>query len=219
MRAEGLGCLRWKGVAVEFVILYLLVNIAAGALACFMGKRLFYLMLGVIVFLGVFNIGLSATGGDPVALGVAAVLGLVAALLSKFAYKAGVFLVGFAAGAALGFLAGMLVPGAVVLLWAIMLAVGALVGLAALRWCDLFVRIGTAYTGATFLASNALAAVLAFPQLAACAVPGDALATFDELSTYIGGPFSEAFARPMLVATLVLAVVGVIVQGHTRVNE
>ena len=203
----------------EFVILYLVVNVGAGALACFMGKRLFYLMLGVIVFLGVFNIGLSATEGSPASLAIAAVLGILAALLSKFAYKAGVFLVGFAAGAALGFIVGMLAPEAAAYLWVIMLVAGALVGLAAVRWCDLFVRIGTAYTGATFIASNALAAVLAFPRLAACAVPGDALATFDALSGFIGGAFSAAYATPVLVATVVLAIAGVVVQGHTKVNE
>ena len=37
----------------ELVIAYLLVNIAVGAVACFFGKRLFYIMLAAIVFLAV----------------------------------------------------------------------------------------------------------------------------------------------------------------------
>ena len=208
-----------KGIIVEFVILYLLVNIAAGALACFLGKRLFYIMLGVLVFLGVFNIGLTATDGSPASFAIAAVVGIIAALLSKFAYKAGVFLVGFVAGAALGFIVGMLVPEASAYLWVIMLLAGVLVGLAAVRWCDLFVRIGTAYTGATFIASNAVAAVTAFPLLAKVAVPGDALATFDALSTFIGSEVSAAYATPIFILTLALAIAGVIVQGHTKVNK
>ena len=32
----------------EFVVVYLLVNILVGAAACFFGKRLFFLMLGAL---------------------------------------------------------------------------------------------------------------------------------------------------------------------------
>ena len=94
----------------EFVILYLLVNIAAGAAACFFGKKLFYVLLGVLVFIGVFNVALGSTDASPVSLAIGAALGVVAALLSKYAYKAGVFIVGLLAGAALGFIVTMLLP-------------------------------------------------------------------------------------------------------------
>ncbi len=196
-----------------YVLLYLLVNIAVGAVACFFGKKVFYLALGTLVFLGVLNIGLTATDGSTASLVIAVILGIVAALLSKFAYKAGVFLVGAVAGAALGFVATLLLPAeAMDYLGIIMLVAAALAGLAAVRWCDLFVRLGTAYTGATFIASNVLAAALAFARLLELAAPDDALATFDALSAYIGGDFSTAHATEILVATLVLTVAGVIVQ-------
>lgn len=201
----------------EFVILYLLVNIAVGALACFAGKRLFYIMLGALVFLGVLNIGLSSTDGSAASIVIAVVLGIVAALLSKYVYKAGVFLVGAVAGAALGFVVGMLMPAEMNAYLGVIMAVAALlVGLAALRWCDLFVRLGTAYTGSTFMVSNVLAAVLAFSALAELAVPGDALATFNALSSYIGGDFSTLYATPILVGTIVLTIVGAIVQKRSE---
>ena len=201
----------------EFVILYLLVNIAVGALACFAGKRLFYIMLGALVFLGVLNIGLSSTDGSAASIVIAVVLGIVAALLSKYVYKAGVFLVGAVAGAALGFVVGMLMPAEMNAYLGVIMAVAALlVGLAALRWCDLFVRLGTAYTGSTFMVSNVLAAVLAFNALAELAVPGDALATFNALSSYIGGDFSALYATPILIGTIVLTIVGAIVQKRSE---
>ena len=201
----------------EFVIVYLLVNIAAGAVACFFGKRLFYVVLGLLVFLGVFNIALSSTNGSALSFVIAAVLGVVAALLSKFVYRAGVFLVGFAAGAALGFVATMLLPQeAGDFLGVIMVVAGLLLGLAAARWSDLAVRVGTAWTGASFVVPNVLAAALAFGSLAALAVPGDATATFDALSTYIGGEFTSAYSTPVLVGTLVLTVAGVVVQAHQK---
>ncbi len=201
----------------EFVILYLLVNIAVGALACFAGKRLFYIMLGALVFLGVLNIGMSSTDGSAASIVIAVVLGIVAALLSKYVYKAGVFLVGAVAGAALGFVVGMLMPQEMSAYLGVIMAVAALlVGLAALRWCDLFVRLGTAYTGSTFVVSNVLAAALAFGALVELAVPGDALGTFNALSSYIGGEFSALYATPILVGTIVLTIVGAIVQKRSE---
>ena len=201
----------------ELVLVYLLVNIAAGALACFFGKRLFYVVLGLLVFLGVFNIALSSTEGSALSFAIAAVLGVVAALLSKFVYKAGVFLVGFAAGAALGFVATMLLPEeAGDFLGVIMVVAGLLLGLAAYRWSDLAVRLGTAWTGATFVVPIVLAAALAFPALLELVVPGDATGTFDALSAYIGGDFSAAYGTEILVGTLALAVVGSVVQAHQK---
>ena len=201
----------------EFVILYLLVNIAAGAAACFFGKRLFYVLLGVLVFIGVFNVALGSTDASPVSLAIGAVLGVVAALLSKYAYKAGVFIVGLVSGAALGFIVTMLLPQeATDYLGVIMVVTGVLLGLAAVRWADAAVRFGTAWAGSSFLVPNVLATVLAFGQLAACAVPGDALATFDSLTAFVGGDFAAAYATPILVGTIALTVVGSIVQTRTE---
>lgn len=197
----------------EFVILYLLVNIAVGAIACFMGKKLFYVMLGALVFLGVFNIGMSTSDGSPVSLIVALVLGAVAALLSKYAYKAGVFLIGCAAGAALGFIVSLFLPQEYAGYSMVVLALAAiLLGLAALKWCDFFVRVGTAYTGATFVVPNVLAAVLAFGELTALAVPADSLATFNALSDYIANDFASLYGTPIFLGTLILTIAGSIVQ-------
>lgn len=202
----------------EFVIVYLLVNILAGAAACFFGKRLFFVMLGALVFLGVFNLALGATDASPVSLVVAAALGVTAALLSKYAYKVAVFLAGFVAGAALGFLVAMLFADQLSnYLGLVMVIAGVLVGLAGARWSDMIVRWGTAWTGATFVVPNVLVAALAFGSLAERAVPGDAMATFDALSGFIGGEFAAAYGTPILVGTVVLAVAGAIVQ--TKVHD
>lgn len=199
----------------EFVVIYLLVNVIVGAAACFFGKKLFYLMLGLLVFLGVFNVALSSTDGSVLSYVIGAVLGVAAALLSKYVYKAGVFLVGFLAGAALGFVVTMLLPqDASNFLGVIMVVAGLLLGLAAARWTDLAVRLSTAWSGASFLVPNVLAAVLAFGSLTALAVPGDATGTFGALSSYIGGDFSSAYGTPILVGTIALAIVGSIVQSR-----
>ena len=197
----------------ELVIVYLLVNVLAGAAACFFGKKLFFWMLGALVFLGVFNVALGATEASPVSLVIAAVLGVVAALLSKYAYKAGVFLIGCAAGAALGFMVSLFLPQEYAGYSMVVLALAAiLLGLAALKWCDFFVRVGTAYTGATFVVPNVLAAVLAFGELTALAVPADSLATFNVLSDYIANDFASLYGTPIFLGTLILTLAGSIVQ-------
>ena len=199
----------------ELVIAYLLVNIAVGAVACFFGKRLFYIMLAAIVFLGVLNVGLAATDGSALSLFIAVVLGIAAAFLSKYAYKAGVFLTGFAAGASLGFIVALLVQEASAYLGIVVIVAGLIAGLAAVRWCDFFVRLGTAYAGSTFVASNALAGALAFDRLVRLADTADPLGTFQALSAYIGGSFSAAHGSALLAGTLVLTIVGAVVQRRT----
>ena len=87
-----------------------------------------------------------------------------------------------------------------------------LLGLAALKWCDFFVRVGTAYTGATFVVPNVLAAVLAFGELTALAVPADSLATFNALSDYIANDFASLYGTPICLGTLILTLAGSIVQ-------
>lgn len=199
----------------ESVLFYLAINVVLGGAACFFGRRLFFVFLGAIVFLGALNLGLGASEGGSASLPVALVLGVVAALLSKFFYRVGVFLVGFVAGAALGAVGAMaLMPeGASQYLGVIALVAGLVVGALAVFSSDLAVRLGTAYAGAAFVAGNLLAAALSFGELAARVVPGDFMASFDALSTYVTGEFSAANATAVLVVTVILTVMGFLAQG------
>lgn len=202
----------------ELVALYLAVYILVGLAACFFGKRLFFAVMGLLVFFGALSVGLGSGDGSTGSVVVALVLGVAAALLSKFVYRAGVFLVGFVAGVALGFfLAMMFLPqDATSYLGPIVLVAGLVVGTVAAMCSDVAVRLGTAYAGATFAASNLLAAVLSFGALTELAVPGDVEATFNALSTYVTGDFSAANATAVLVATIVLTVAGFMYQSKSE---
>lgn len=199
----------------EYAIAYLLTNVAVGAVVCLFGRRLFFVALGLLTFLYVINIG---SGGSAASVAVAVVLGVLAALLSKFAYRAAVFVVGMLAGAALGFVLGtLLLPvEAADYLGVLSLVAGVVVGLLATRFSDTAVRLGTAWSGASLAAPCLLAAALALGRLAELAVPGDAAASFDALGAYVNGPFMAAYSLPVLVATVVLAVVGFVVQGRHK---
>lgn len=201
----------------ELVIAYLAINIAVGLVACFFGKKLFYLMLGLLVFLGVFSIATSSADSSALSFVIAAVLGVAAALLSKYVYKAGVFLVGFVAGAALGFILTMLLPSeAGSFLWVIVLVAGLLVGLTAVRWSDLAIRLGTAWAGASFAVPSMVAAATAFPKMTELVVAGDANATFSALSKFIEGDLAAASGTAILVGTIVLTVIGAVVQSRQK---
>ena len=201
----------------ELVIVYLLVNVLVGLAACFFGKKLFYLMLGLLVFLGVFSLATANADNSALSFVIAAVLGVVAALLSKYVYKAGVFLVGFVAGAALGYVVTALMPSeAANFLWVIVLVAGLLVGLAAVHWSDLAVRLGTAWTGASFAVPSALAAATAFPEMSELVVSENANATFSALSKFIEGDFASANGTMIFVCTIVLAAVGAFVQSRQK---
>lgn len=204
-------------VGVQLLAAYLLANVVAGLVACFFGRRLFFLMLGALVFLGVLNATLGATDASPASLALAIVLGVAAALLSKFAYRAAVFLLGLGAGAGLGLAVAALLPqDAAGLQPLVALGTGVLVGLLGVRWSDAVVRWGTAWAGAGLVVPNALAAALSMDALLARVVPGDALATFDALSGFVGGEFAAAYGTPILVGTVALAVAGALVQSRSR---
>ena len=69
--------------------------------------------------------------------------------------------------------------------------------------------------GRPTIATNGLALLTKWVALADIAMPGYPAETFEELSAYISGPFSEANAQTLLIATIVLTIAGVIVQKKT----
>lgn len=198
----------------EVALLYLIVSVLVGALACFYGRRLFFVMLGLLVFVNVFDAMLASAGATEGALVVAALAGVAAALLSRFAYRVGAFLVGFVAGLTLATLlcAALLPVGASVPVWVVALVAGVLVGLLAMRFSDVAVALATAWSGASMLVPSLLATTLAGDSVAALAVPGDVMATLDAVSAYVSGAFTAAHSSEVLVGTVVLAVAGAVFQ-------
>lgn len=208
----------------QYLALFLLVNLAVGVLACFFGRRLFYLALGAIAFLAVLGLGLNAPDPSPTTVAVAVVAGVVAALLSKFFYKAGVFISGALAGLALGVLLlvwslagaepfaaeGGAALSAVVL---VVCAVG--VGALAVAFSDLAIRATTAVSGASLVVGTVTAALFCQAELQAAVVPGDAVATIGAAQLVVDQAGAAVSPVATGVAVLALAVAGFVVQGRT----
>ena len=200
------------------IIIYLLISLALGAVSCFFGKKIFFTMLAATVFFNVFK-AMLARGHDgvwPLVLAVAA--GVLAALLAKFLYKTGVFLIGFVAGAGLGLLlCGFLPAGATTLRWVIVLAVAVVAGVCAIKWCNLFIMLATAYNGASLLAVPLLFFVVDIRRLLDFFVGEEA--TVSHLNSYLTGSFSTENAALILVVTILLAAAGFFYQwksAHRR---
>lgn len=191
------------------VIIYLLISLAIGALSCFFGKKFFFVMLAATVFFNVYKLVISkgGSGFGMVILAIAA--GVIAAILAKFLYRTGVFLIGFVAGAGLGaLLCGFLPETVLNYRWVVILAVALVIGVCAIKWCNLFMMLATAYSGATLLALPLSFLIMDITRLREFFTGANA--TVEHLNGYLHGAFSTDAknATLILVFTIVLTVCG-----------
>lgn len=136
------------------LIAYLVFTLLAGVIVCFFGKALYFpiLMLGTFLSSLAGFIGQYGATWKGVLLGV--IVGGLLALLVRFVYKAGVFLTGSIGGAVVGLLLAILLPESIrPFTWGIVAACALLFGICAVKWCDLFIMLGTALQGGSLVAS------------------------------------------------------------------
>lgn len=191
-----------------WICTYLAVSILLGVAACFWGEKLYFPLLSIGAFLATFpyfnvRYGIN-TRGVLISLG----LGVLAALLARTFYKFGVFLIGMAGGAALGLLLsgflGGIDPGAKL---AIILGIAIIIGICAVRWCELFIMLSTAFSGAALIAAPITAICLNFRTLQNY-VRTDAINTMIALDEYINSDFTEQHAPLLLTASIMIGLIG-----------
>lgn len=195
------------------IYLYISISVLLGCISCFFGKKFYFPILMLTVFASVVAAGFT-TFGFTWKVGVISVLvGGVAALLSKFFYKLGVFLLGGVLGAASGLmLASFLPPVVEKYHWAVVAALALVLAMCAVKWCDLFIITSTAYNGASLIATPILFMVIEFRNLNNFVYADGMLSTMANLNQYLGSAFSEHNAPYLLIGTLIVAVAGFIVQ-------
>ena len=112
------------------------VVLYTGCLSCFFGKRLYFPILMFTVWFTVMSAGLGLFGANWQVAAASAIAGLALALLARFLYKLGVFLLGCLLGAGAGLLLASLLPsGGGSYRWAPALALALVSGVCAVRWC------------------------------------------------------------------------------------
>lgn len=180
-----------------------IVLVGGGLLACFLGYRLFRIVLAIYGFIlgALFGSSLAAATNTAMLVAAALVGGILGALVLLFAYFVGVALIGAGLGALVVNLVWTQVGGdpspLVVILVAVLGAIGAL------AFQRYVIIIGTSFGGAWTAIIGALA-LLGHRGARAAARAGD---------VWVVSPFApDANAPWTLGAWLVLAVIGTIVQ-------
>lgn len=195
------------------VVLYTAASLLVGCLSCFFGKRLYFPILMFTVWFTVMSAGLGLFGANWQVAAASAIAGLALALLARFLYKLGVFLLGCLLGAGAGLLLASLLPsGGGSYRWAPALALALVSGVCAVRWCGVFIMAATAYNGASAIATPLCFLALEAPRLGGYTGGGGAAAAIAGLDGYLHGPFAAQNAQLLLACTLVLAAAGFAVQ-------
>lgn len=190
------------------IVTYLLGSVVLGTLICFWGKKLYFPFLMGTVFLLVTAAEVAKGGMNEKSLLLALAAGAAAAILAKAAYRFGAFLVGAAGGATLGLLVSAILPAAALPYRGTIAAAAALItGVCAVRWCDIFLMVSTAYSGAVLIAAPLCFLAMKWNSLPDFVYADGALSTMQHLGQYLANGFAEQNWW-LLAATLTITIWG-----------
>ena len=199
-----------------FLFAYLAVIVAVGLLICFKGRDLFRPAVAVVSFVAVYMIVSSAVGNDRNGMITAALAGLVAALLTGFVLKLGVFILGILGGVVAGSALQQFVPIDLEHSRILFIAVCAIIfGLIAVKFLNVMISACTALSGAPLVT-----APCTFLLLNAKTLHTYVGHTYDETIRHINeelfGSLQANHGGIVLGAAAVLFLVGFIVQMKTN---
>lgn len=195
------------------VILFLLLSLLIGVATCFFGKRLYFIILMVNVFIVSLAICIDIFGAETAGILISIAIAAVLAVLARVFFRVGVFLMGAIGGAALGTLVARLLPAAVEpYTWIFMLVFALLIGICAVKWSDLFIMLSTSFSGASTLSSVACFLVLNIAKLSQFVSSEGLWQTVTKLNDYMQGDFASGNSTLLLIVTLVIAVIGFLFQ-------
>ena len=139
------------------IIIYLAISMLFGIISCFFGRKLYFPIMMLTVFIAVVSISFSLFDFTAEVVAITCIVGIIAALLAKFIYKLGVFLMGCLLGASFGNYLPLLLPQLNEEYYNyIVIIVALIIGFFALKWCDVLIMASTAYNGARIMAAPLL---------------------------------------------------------------
>ena len=191
---------------------YMAVLVVIGAVLCFKGRALFFPLIAILGFIVGFGLYISIAGTSTQDIILGLVLGLIAALLARFVYLAGVFLCGALAGVVIGnFIIGYLPIKSEYGKPLLILGIALLIGILAVKWVDFFIAFSTSANGAALMAVPCCFMVFKLNDLAGF-VGSDAAATIDKVNQAMAGGFSGNQSLIVLCVSGVLFLIGMIIQ-------
>lgn len=189
------------------IYLYLAAIALLGFVSCFFGKRFYFQILAATIFTSVIGAALSWFELSWKTWMLAVLIAVAVSVLTLFLYKLGIFLLGSVLGAGIGtMLAGLLPFGQY--RWIPVAALALLMGVCALKWCDIFIMAATAFHGGGLLVSVLCFLYMEFHNMGSFVYADGLLATMSNLNQYLNGDFAQQYALPLLAGTAVTAAIG-----------
>lgn len=192
------------------IVLYLAITILIGCVFSFFGNKLYFPIIMGSAFVGSILVSIDKFGMTSKGLLMGAIVGFIFALLSKFIYKVGVFLLGGLGGFAIGSLLYPFLPqGMADFKWMFIFLVALIFAICAVVWCDLFIILSTASTGASIIAPAICFLALKITKLSQFIYADGTLATVTHLGDFLHGQFIEQNSFLIMVVSIMLFFVGV----------
>lgn len=205
-----------EGEEMTGIYIYIAANIIFGLISCFFGKKLYFPILMITVFISAVTLGVSACGTEAEVWIYSALAGIAAAVLARFLYKLGVFFMGGILGGGLGMLlAAVFMPSIKDYHWVIAAALAAVFGICAVRWNSIFIMASTAYNGAVTASAPLCLLAIEFRSLGRFISADGIAAASAGISRYLNGSFSEQNSFLLFIVTVILTAAGFIYQRRT----
>ena len=195
------------------ICLSLAFSVIYGGISCFFGKKLYFPLLTVAIFLTAVS-GAVAVFGATWRVGlIAALVGLVIALLAKILFWMGMFLLGGMLGAGVGLLLTSFLPAWTQdYTWIGVLLSAVVLGCCAVKWSGLFIMAATAYNGAFSMSTALCFLILEFGSISRFVSDGGMVSTMSGLNAYLRGPFLTENTLCLFVVTGLATAAGFSVQ-------
>lgn len=199
------------------IIVYLVIGILIGLLSCFCGRKCYYAILMSSVFIATLSGFITGMGANVKGIVLGCAVGLLLALISKFAYKAGLFLIGALTGLLIGgIISTFLKDDASKYAWILILAIALIVGICTVKWSDFFIILSTSINGASIIATFGCFTLLNISKLPQFIYKDGFLATTENLNAYINQTFTKEHSGTIMIFTAIIAVTGFLVQKKSN---
>lgn len=195
------------------MIVYLIFCIVLGAIACFWGRKFYFpiMMLGALLLSVMFCLGQFGFNWKGAILGVSC--GIFLALLARFVYKAGLFILGAFGGVMLGiFIINLLPKTTGDIKWVVTAICALVLGICAVKWCDVYIMLGTSFQGAAAVASSVCFLLLNIGQLQQFVYADGMFSTLAHLQDYLEYNLMAQNPAMLISALFILTVLGFLFQ-------
>lgn len=197
------------------IVAYLAFTVIVGTVVCFFGKKLYFPVIMFTAFAASLAFFMDKLGGQWKGVLLGTAVGIILALLVRFVYKAGVFLLGALGGSIFAMSLIRFLPGSTgSFKWVILGACMLVFGLFTLTWCDVFIMFGTATQGGVLIVGSLCFLITNRGNLQQFVYADGFLSTISHLQEYMRNEFVLQRPQLLLGGVAVFAIIGFLFQRY-----